>query len=239
MIRVRPAAALFGCTVLALSLPALSADVSARDAALNGVWVLDKPAGKTVLDADGHAPPLLADASKLYQQRRAQLAAGDRAYDLSVKCKPMGFPRVLWDGGPFDIQVQSNLVFFGYTWNRNHRTADFLAALPRVQVPRYYGTSAARWDGDELVVDSAGFSDNTVLDASGLPHGDGLTLSERYRSSQSGTKLQVQLTITDPQYYARPWNVRVNYHKIPGGRILEDVCELHAPLYRGLFPGNN
>jgi len=207
--------------------------------AINGVWAPTTAAGHPLLDSHGAMPPLLPAARALYQQRRAQLARGDTSYDLSVKCKPMGFPRVLWDGGPFDIQIQPKLVFLGYTWNRNHRTADVGTGAPVPQIPRYYGTSIAHWDGDALVVDSAGFKDTTLLDSSGLPHSDQLTISERYLPEASGQGLEVRLHLTDPVYYQKPWDVTLHFHKVPEGRILEDVCEQHAAFYKGLFPGND
>jgi hypothetical protein len=207
--------------------------------ALNGLWAPTASAGRPLLDSQGVMPPLRPAARALYQQRRAQLARGDTSFDLSVKCKPMGFPRVLWDGGPFDIQIQPKLVFLGYTWNRNHRTADIGSGAPVPQIPRYYGTSLAHWDGDALIVESAGFKDTTLLDSSGLPHSDQLTISERYIPDAAGTHLEVRLRLTDPVYYQRPWDVALQFHKVPDGRIQEDVCEQHAAFYRGLFPGND
>lgn len=207
--------------------------------ALDGVWEPTAPAGRPLLDRHGAMPPLRPAAREVYQQRRVQLARGDTSFDLSLKCKPMGFPRVLWDGGPFDIQIQPKVVFLGYTWNRNHRTADVGSGMPVPQIPRYYGTSLAHWDGDALVVESAGFKDTTLLDSSGLPHSDQLTISERYIPDAAGERLEVRLRLTDPVYYQRPWDVTLQFHKIPGGRIQEDVCEQHAAFYKGLFPGND
>lgn len=208
-----------------------------REAAINGAWALAKPVGKTLLDAKGAAPPLLPAAKALYDQRRAQLAKGDTSFDLSIKCKPVGFPRALWDGGPFDIQIQPKLVLFGYTWNRNHRTANFAAALPKLQVARYYGTSAARWDGDTLVIESGLFNDNTLLDSSGLPHGEEMLLTERYRPLNNGKQLEVRVTITDAQYYSKPWEVAATYNRVPDGRLLEDVCQERSPFYKELLRG--
>lgn len=210
---------------------------SARETALNGAWTLEKPAGKTLLDSKGAAPPLNAAGKALYEKRKAQLAKGDTSFDLSVKCKPVGFPRVLWDGGPFDLQIQPKLVFFGYTWNRNHRTANMSDKLPQLQIPRYYGTSTAHWDGDTLVVESGLFNENTLLDSSGLPHGEDMMLTERYSSLDQGNKLKVDVTVNDAKYYSKPWDVSAIYTRVPNGRILEDVCEEHSPFYKDLLKG--
>lgn len=217
-------------TAAALTLP------SGREATLNGTWTLETPAGKALLDSKGAPPPLLPEAKALYNKRRAQLAKGDTSFDPSVKCKPMGFPRVLWEGGPFDIQLQPRLVFFGYTWNRNHRTAQF-AESSKLQIPRYYGTSAAHWEGDTLVIESGLFNANTLLDSSGLPHSEDMMLVERYRSLDNGSRLEVRVAIEDPNYYSKPWDVSFTYARVPNGRILEDVCQQRSPFYKELLKG--
>lgn len=228
-------AALALCLGACWSLSAGAVEPTPREAALNGVWKLATPVGKVLKDSKGAIPPLNAEGKKIYDKRKAQLAKGDTTFDLSVKCKPIGFPRALWDGSPFDIQVQSDLVFFGYTFNRNHRTAKYGPGLPKLQIPRYYGTSAARWDGDTLVVESGMFNENSMLDSTGLPLSDGMTLVERYKPINGGKKLEVNLTITDAKYYTKPWEVAVTFDKVPNGRIVEDVCQERSPFYKDLL----
>lgn len=206
-----------------------------REAALNGVWSLAGPATAALRDARGAAPPLNAAGRKLYAERKARLARGDTSFDLSQKCKPIGFPRALWDGSPFDIQVQPHLVFMGFTWNRNHRMVNFSQDPPFLQVPRYYGTGSARWDGDTLVISSGLFNASALLDRSGLPFGEEMRLLERYRPLDGGKRLDVQITITDVQYYEKPWTVALRFDRVPGGRILEDVCQERSEFYKPLL----
>jgi len=206
-----------------------------RQAALNGVWELTSPGESKLLDASGKTPPLNAEGKALYQERSALLSKGDTSFDKSKMCKPIGFPRVLWDGSPFDIQVQNRLVFFGYTFNRNHRMVNFEEGAPVPQIPRYYGTSTAQWDGDTLVVQSAMFNTNSILDAAGLPFSEDMMIRETYRPYNGGQNLEVSLEITDPTYYTKPWEVTVDFRKVENGRILEDVCQEHSDFYRDLL----
>jgi hypothetical protein len=211
-------------------------DSSAADRALlNGAWQLQRPVVVPLRDARGAAPPLLPAGKTLYDQRRALAARGDRNFDLSLRCKPIGLPRVLWDGGPFDIQVQSDVILFGYTWNRNHRIVSVREGEPVLQVPRYYGNALAHWEGETLVVKSGLFVDNTLLDSAGLPHSEQMTLTERYAASADGQQLAVSVLITDPEYYRRSWTVMLNYRRVPGDRILEDVCQERSDFYRDLL----
>ena len=219
----------FSFTVLAVPQP------NAREAALNGVWQLAEPVANPLLSVGGKVPPLNEAGKVLYQQRRTLLEKGDSSFDLSLNCKPIGFPRALWDGSPFDIQVQNNLVFFGYTFNRNHRIVDFDEAPPEPQIPRYYGTSTAQWDGDTLVVQSAMYNTNTMLDASGLPISEELFIIERYRPFDEAKKLEVNLQLDDPTYYSAPWNVKLVFERVPNGRIKEDVCQERSEFYKDLL----
>jgi hypothetical protein len=228
------------CAVIGICLSGLvvaGTTATPREAAVNGVWTLAKPAARMLVDASGKSPPLNAEGKKLYDERKAKLAKSDLSYDLSQKCKPIGFPRSLWDGSPFDIQVQPDLVFMGFTWNRNHRMVNFSSKPPNLQVPRYYGTGSARWDGDTLVIDSGLYNTNSILDSAGLPFSEDMLLVERYKPTNGGKSLEVQLTITDAQYYSKPWTVKTVFNKVASGRILEDVCQERSEFYKPLLKG--
>ena len=68
------------------------------------------------------------------------------------------------------------------------------------------GYSVGHWDGDTLVVESAGFNDRTWLDFAGHPHTDALHMTERFRRRDFG-HMDLQVTLNDPQAYAKPWTV--------------------------------
>ena len=207
----------------------------AREVAFDGLWALATPVGSRLHAAGGGEPPLTREGRALYLERQARRARGDDYFDGSARCKPIGFPRVLWDGAPFDLQIQPRLVFFGYTWNRNHRIVAFSADPPALQIPRYYGNSTARWDGDALVVRSRLFPGTTLLDASGLPHSENMALTERYHALEGGHRLDVRITIDDPAWYTRRWDVHLRFDRVPDGRIAEDVCETRSEFYRSLL----
>jgi hypothetical protein len=88
----------------------------------------------------------------------------------------------------------------------------------------WMGYSVGRWEGDTLVVDSFGFNDRTWLDARGLPHTDALRTNERYRRTSVG-RMEVELTVTDPGAFARPWTVSYTLEFQPDTEMLEGVCE--------------
>jgi hypothetical protein len=94
------------------------------------------------------------------------------------------------------------------------------------------GYSVGRWDGDTLVVDSAGFNDKTWLSRRGLPHTETLRITERYRRRDFG-HLQVEVTFTDPAAYAKPWGFTANMALAADTEMLESVCERSSDHWAG------
>jgi len=98
-------------------------------------------------------------------------------------------------------------------------------ALPKeFDLPAYQGYSAARWERDTLVVETAGFNDKTWLDASGHPHSDGLHVTERFRRRDFG-HLDYELTVDDPKMYTKPFTVRIPHNLLPDTDIFETSLE--------------
>jgi hypothetical protein len=97
-------------------------------------------------------------------------------------------------------------------------------------LPYYNGHSVGHFEGDTLVVESAGFNEKTFLDATGAPHTDEMRTIERIRRT-SPTQLEDVITIHDPAYYTRDWQARFIY-TLRSDVWLEDyVCgEPHRDL---------
>jgi hypothetical protein len=88
----------------------------------------------------------------------------------------------------------------------------------------------AHWDGDTLVIETAGFNEKTFLDATGAPHSDAMTTVERVKKVNDNT-LEDVITITDPQMFAKPWSARFVYDLHPEIRLEDYVCgEKHRDI---------
>jgi hypothetical protein len=135
---------------------------------------------------------------------------------------------------PFEIMQQPDLVYFGYQWNRLVRFAYFNETLGAAPGWSFYGNSVASWDGDALLIRSHGYQQKgiTFLDASGLPHGDQLELTERYVLKNGGKQLELRLSFDDKENYSKPWNAVVTFDKRSDARIADDVCVLRMNLIK-------
>ena len=70
--------------------------------------------------------------------------------------------------------------------------------LPENPNPTWLGYSVGHWEGDTLVIESAGFNDRTWLDRAGHPHSENLRVTERLRRVDFG-HMQYQITFDDPE----------------------------------------
>jgi hypothetical protein len=90
--------------------------------------------------------------------------------------------------------------------------------LPKDPNPDWMGYSVGRWDGDTLIVDSAGFNDRTWLNGGGVPGTEQLHITERIHRLDSG-HLEVRTTYVDPSVLLAPWDVTTKF-------VLDDVHPL-------------
>jgi hypothetical protein len=223
-------------TVLAAA-PALGADAgTAPDSApvfeqppagtpnFTGKWVMAKPVGH-LLAADGSEPPLNAAGKAEYAKRQAALKSGDHKGDPTSSCLMHGIPRLLYAPYPFLIMQTTRNVTFLHEVNHTFRIIYWNKSAPAADDvdPTYLGSAAARIDGKSLVIDSVGFNDLTWLDYTGLPHGEKLTVQERYTLTDPRT-IAGSVRITDPQFYSAAWTTRFTLKREPGMSLSESVC---------------
>lgn len=76
----------------------------------------------------------------------------------------------------------------------------------------WLGDSRGKWDGDTLVVDVAGFNDETWLDRAGNFHSDKLHVVERWRYLDPNT-IEYKATLDDADVFSRPWTLSVLLHR--------------------------
>lgn len=215
----------------------LAATPSAED--ITGIWWANSysPSIKTYLVGGGEVP--LNDAGKKkYVENQTGLQDGSIVDRARKYCTPDGLPRALSTPYPFQIIVappgQMSWVYEQNTMIRGIAMEKPLDSLEKLSVlPFWNGHSAGHWEGDTLIVQSAGFNESTFADATGLPHSDQLVTTERVRKVNGSKQLEDVITIHDPVYYVRDWQARFVYDNHDGTRMMEYVCgELHRDISR-------
>src|ERR1700693_4588071 len=96
--------------------------------------------------------------------------------------------------------------------------------LPEEMNPTWLGYSVGRWEGETLVVTTAGFNDRTWLDFSGHPHSEALRTTERFRRRDFG-HMDFEMTLDDPKTFTRPFTLKAVKTLSPDTELLETICE--------------
>jgi len=150
-------------------------------------------------------------------------------------CVPDGLPRVLATPYPFEIiQAPPGQITMVHELNHQIRVIAMDKPLPTYQelvpFPFYNGHSVGHFEGDTLVIQTAGFNEKTFLDATGAPHTDMMVTTERVRKT-GPNQLEDVITIHDPDYYTKDFSARFVYTLRNDVRLEDYVCgEKHRDL---------
>jgi hypothetical protein len=92
-------------------------------------------------------------------------------------------------------------------------------------IKQLLGDARARWEGDELVVETTNLTDKTSigLNGNGLRHSDKMTITERFKRVAADV-IQYQITIDDPVTYARPFTLSLPLTPLEGNILLPYDC---------------
>jgi hypothetical protein len=197
----------------------------------SGIWKLDTSRHNPNYNllAKGVEAPMLAWAAELYKRRLAT-----HGYDRPMTvCLPHGVPDGLTSPYGFKLVQTPVLTVHLYEEFTKYRQIHTDGrALPVDPNPQYYGYSVGRWEGNELVVETAGFKEGSWLDNDGHPHTEALRTTERFRRVNFGS-MEVDVTIDDPKAYSRPWNAETMRLALqPDTEMLEHLCENNRDLER-------
>ncbi len=191
---------------------------------LSGIWRLAAPVTQ-LRTIEGKAPVLTPAGQK---QLRGQTDPADR-------CLPPGTPRLMFTDAPF-LLTQAPVKVTLFSQHRHvvrHVFLDGPLKLDADADPTWEGYSSGRWEGDTLVIDTAGFNGRQWIHASGLPQSPAMKITERLRLVDANT-LEDVLHIEDAAYYRSAFTTRVLFKRQPPGTELpEEECSeklLEYPL---------
>jgi hypothetical protein len=149
-----------------------------------------------------------------------------------ARCLPMGHLQFHLQPQPRLMVQTPKMVLIEYEANSGirHIYLDGRKLPPDGEPqPWWYGYSVARWEGDTLVVESnnlRGAEDGPYdgwVDVNGSPYSRQAKIVERIRRP-TFEHLQIDMTITDPKAYTRPWTVRIDQRLLPDQELIEAIC---------------
>ena len=164
--------------------------------------------------------PIRPEAAAIAQQRRAGLAK-----DIPLtRCLPAGVPLVDALPAAYKLIQTPGVIVMMYEQDTSFRQI-FIDGRkpPEDPQPAWLGYSVGKWDGDSLVVDTAGFNDRSWLDAFGHPHSEAMRVTERFHRLDFG-HMEIQITVDDPTMYTRPFTIKIDQRLLPDTDLIEAFC---------------
>jgi len=200
-----------------------------KRADLDGVWIL--------LRAEIGTLQLTPAAEKL------RAAYDFQKDDPDFKCIPASFTRVMHTPSPpIEVRQRQDHVEVNYEFMDVRRRVPLEKGLTPQKAPYaaskypHLGRSAGRYEGEVLVVDTAGQRAG-VLDTLGVP---GLYQSDQMRTVErfipDGDRMQIVVTHDDPVYFVKPLVVTFRYLRLPGGKIEEWGCKPEEATFEQFVP---
>ena len=227
--------------------PAPSAEPDARPD-WSGTWATDIASMlegmKDCCEGSGTHVPL----TPAYRKIRDEDASGEPVADASKSgarglsdCLPAGVPGILMHPILFEFLMTPGRVTMIFedaevrriwTDGRDHPAEEDL-------VYSYSGDSIGHWEGDTLVVDTIGIAPTSDMFMAGrIKATKNTRVVERIRLAESG-QIEIQMTITDPLIFEKPFKVTKKYQKVPGtfpvgcaanNRDLDTSIDLEPPF---------
>jgi hypothetical protein len=213
---------------------------------LSGIWGIPCPIGNAVGVGGFNGVPTMYCATEVaippefgnigqslkeglpFQPWAAELVkktrANNRPNDPLTHCLPTGVVRL--DVFPLFRKV---VQLPGYIVILNELNAMYRQIftdgrpLPVDPNPSWNGYSTGKWEGDTLVVQTAGFRDGLWMDTGGTPLTDAARLTEKFQRVNYGT-LEIELTIDDPKAYTKPWTIHLTQILAPDTELLDYIC---------------
>jgi hypothetical protein len=139
-------------------------------------------------------------------------------------CLPLSILQMHSHPFPRRIMQLPGIVAILYEKNVNYRQL-FTDGRPQPLDPQpaWFGYSSGTWEGDTLVVQTAGFREGLWADGSGNPLTEAAKVTERFRRPSFGT-LQIEITVDDAKAYTAPWTITLNHRIKLDTELLEYVC---------------
>lgn len=164
------------------------------------------------------------------ERENVEVLAGKFAYTSRSACRSAGVPGfdVTLSGALFIRQSRDKVTMI-FDGNAETRHIWLDVGHSENLRPTGYGESVGHYEGDTLVVDTIGVTGDTYIDNWRTPHSDKLHVMERWRLLEDGEKLEIMITISDPEAFYEPFTVQRLYERV-SQEFEEDICAESEPF---------
>lgn len=182
-------------------------------------------------------PEFTAKGAATYREYLENARAGKAWGEPTARCYPAGMPRLMTRYGSLMMMQYPTAIFMVSRLNNEYRAIwlDGRQREPEIsRDPNWNGESIGRWEGDTLVVESRGFTDENHLIQAGVFTGDQLTIIERISVINDGNTMVTEYVMTDPEHWKGEWRHVKFRDRILRADVREATC---LPADNELLPG--
>ena len=182
----------------------------------------------------GAQPPALKPGAEKFRIVRATDDVRGRT-TLYQQCVPLGIPQTYITPYPWQFIQTPKLMVQVFEYPNAVRFIPLDGRpLPADPDPSWMGVAVGRWEGDTLVIESAGYNDKTEVHS--FMHTESLRVVERFKKLENGN-LQYEVTVEDPNVWASPWVIPARTFTLrPEAEWIDEfVCDAPPVNYEKLF----
>ena len=182
-------------------------------------------------------PKWTAKGQKLYDEFLENARTGKRGAEPTAQCYPAGMPRLMTRYGSLMMMQYPTAIFMVSRLNNEYRAVwlDGRDREPEASRDRNWnGESLGRWEGDTLVVETTGFTDENHLIQLGVVTGDQLKIVERIQVINDGNTMVTEYIMTDPEHWVGEWRHVKFRDRMLRADVREATC---LPADNELLPG--
>jgi len=145
--------------------------------------------------------------------------------DPVMTCLPLGIPRQGPPSRIFQTETDITMIYrAGVDGAGGYAEFRMIPVNGQPHDPKrpnnysYMGYTVGRWEGDTLVLDSIGFTDETWLARGGFFHSDQMRVVEKF--TRTGNQILYEVTVEDPVMLVEPWVMPKITMRLSGGNTI-------------------
>ena len=157
---------------------------------------------------------------------RAALAKFDRAtQNPTANCRPKGMPTIMEAPYPIELVRErgGDILLKLEEYDLERRIDMHAAAPPAGTRPSPLGYSVGRMEGRTLVVATTSI-DWPYFSQLGIPQTPAVAIVERFTPAGDGSRLDYEMTVTDPGTFTRPVVLTTHWLWLPGVELIPYQC---------------
>jgi hypothetical protein len=182
-------------------------------------------------------PEFTEEGKETYAEFLSYANQGKRYIEPTVQCYPAGMPRLMTRYGPLMMLQYPTAVFILSRLNNEYRVIWLDGRDREPEEHRdlnWNGESIGHWEGDTLVVETEGFTDENHLIQQGVFTGDQLKITERISMLNDGNTIKMEFIMTDPEHWIGEWRHIKFRDRLLRADVREATC---LPADSAFLPG--